>query len=101
MPLCIVVTRDVEMRYRGFLGSVMLEIAPGFYVGPRITQGVRDRIWSVMEDWHGHLQQGSITMVWRDASAPGGLRVQSLGEPAKDLIKHEGSLLVRRALRPR
>lgn len=99
MPLCIVVTRDVEMRYRGFLESVTLEIAPGFYMGPRITKGVRDRIWSVMEDWHGHLQQGSITMVWREASAPGGLRVQSLGEPAKDLTEHEGSLLVRRALR--
>jgi CRISPR-associated protein Cas2 len=79
MPLCIVVTRDVEMRYRGFLGSVMLEVAPGFYVGPRITKGVRERIWSVMGDWHGQLQQGSITMAWREAGAPGGLRVQSLG----------------------
>ncbi|MGE0626239.1 MAG: type I-E CRISPR-associated endoribonuclease Cas2e [Hyphomicrobiaceae bacterium] len=78
MPLCIVVTRDVEMRYRGFLGSVMLEIAPGFYVGPRISKGVRDRIWSVMEDWHGQLQQGSITMAWRETGAPGGLKVHSL-----------------------
>jgi CRISPR-associated protein Cas2 len=99
MPLCIVVMRDVEMRYRGFLGSVMLEVAPGFYVGPRITKGVRDRIWSVMEDWHGQLQQGSITMAWREAGAPGGLRVQSLGDPPKDLVEHEGSLLVRRPVR--
>ena len=29
MPLTMIVTRDVEMRYRGFLTSVMLEIAPG------------------------------------------------------------------------
>lgn len=99
MPLCIVVTRDVEMRYRGFLGSVMLEIAPGFYVGPRISKGVRDRIWSVVADWHGELGQGSLTMVWREAGAPGGLRVQSLGTPSKDIVQHEGSLLVRRSLR--
>lgn len=99
MSLCIVVTRDVEMRYRGFLGSAMLEIAPGFYIGPRITKGVRERIWNVMQDWHAHLQQGSITMVWRDKGAPGGLKVQSLGEPPKDLVEHEGSLLVRRHLR--
>jgi CRISPR-associated protein Cas2 len=87
------------MRY--LLGSVMLEIAPGFYVGPRITKGVRDRIWSVMEDWHGQLQQGSITMAWREAGAPGGLKVHNLGESPKDLVEHEGSLLVRRPLRNR
>jgi CRISPR-associated protein Cas2 len=95
----MVVTRDVEMRYRGFLGSTMLEIAPGFYVGPRISKGVRERIWSVMEDWHGQLQQGSITMVWCEAGAPGGLKVQSLGEPPKDIVEYEGSLLVRRPSR--
>ena len=29
MPLTMVITRDVEDRYRGFLGSAMLELAPG------------------------------------------------------------------------
>ncbi|KWT72528.1 hypothetical protein APY04_0090 [Hyphomicrobium sulfonivorans] len=38
-------------------------------------------------------------MVWREKGAPGGLRVQALGEPPKDLVEHEGSLLVRRAQR--
>ena len=32
MPMTVVVTRDVEPRYRGFLASAMLEIAPGVYV---------------------------------------------------------------------
>lgn len=99
MPLCIVVTRDVEMRYRGFLGSVMLEVAPGFYIGPRISKGVRERIWDVMMDWHAALGSGSVTMVWRDRSMPGELGVLNLGEPPKDLVEHEGSLLVRRPLR--
>ena len=31
MPLTLVVTRDVADRYRGFLGSVMPEVAPGVY----------------------------------------------------------------------
>ena len=29
MPMTVVITRDVEDRYRGFLSSVMLELAPG------------------------------------------------------------------------
>jgi len=96
MPLCIVVTRDVEMRYRGFLGSVMLELAPGVYAGPRMGKGVRERVWDVMSEWHNQMQTGSIVMTWREAGAPGGLKVLTLGEAPKDLVEHEGSLLVRR-----
>jgi CRISPR-associated protein Cas2 len=96
MPLCIVVTRDVETRYRGFLGSVMLELAPGVYAGPRLSKGVRERVWDVLSEWHGQLKAGSIVMAWREADAPGGLGVLTLGEPSKDLVEHEGSLLVRR-----
>ncbi len=99
MPLCIVVTRDVEMRYRGFLGSVMLEASPGLYVGPRLSKGVRERVWSVLEDWHATLQSGSVVMIWRDTTAPGGLRINSLGDPPKDIVEHEGALLVCRAPR--
>jgi CRISPR-associated protein Cas2 len=99
LPLCIVVTRDVEMRYRGFLGSIMLEAAPGLYIGPRLSKGVRERVWSVLEDWYATLQAGSVVMVWRDTSATGGLHIKSLGEPPKDIVEHEGSLLVRRPVR--
>jgi len=98
LPLCIVVTRDVEMRYRGFLGSIMLEVSPGLYVGPRLSKGVRERVWDVLAEWHATLQNGSVVMVWRDSAAPGGLRMQALGEPPKDIVEHEGSLLVRRRL---
>ena len=44
MPLTIVVTRDVEMRYRGFLTSVMLEVSPGVYVAPEMSAAVRERV---------------------------------------------------------
>lgn len=101
MPLCIVITRDVERRYRGFLGSIMLEASPGVYIGPRLSKGVRERVWSVLEDWYDALKSGSVVMIWRDTGAPGGLRIQSLGEPPKDVVEHEGSLLVRRSPRAR
>ena len=47
--MTVVVTVNVESRYRGFLASVMLEIAPGVYTGPRMT-----RVCSHYEDWCYH-----------------------------------------------
>ena len=98
MPLTIVVTRNVEDRYRGFLASTMLEISTGVYAGPKITRGVRERIWTVMTDWHNELRTGSILMVWRDSSAPGHLGILSLGEPSRILVDIDGLLLVKRGL---
>jgi CRISPR-associated protein Cas2 len=99
MPLCIVVTRDVEMRYRGFLGSVMLELSLGTYVSPRMSKAVRERVWNVVTEWYATLRQGSVVMTWRETGAPGGLRVLTLGEPPKDVVEHESSLLIRRPIR--
>lgn len=96
MPMVVVVTRDVEARYRGFLGSAMLELAPGVYAQPRMSAGVRTRIWDVLCDWHGQLQRGSIVMTWADSAANGGLGLQTLGEPPKDIVVHDAMLLVRR-----
>ena len=98
MPMTVVVTRDVEPRYRGFLSSVMLEIAPGVYTGPRMTKAVRERVWAVLSDWHATLNRGAIVMTWRDASAPGGQRVLLLGEAPKELVDADGVLVVRREL---
>ncbi|MBE2277210.1 MAG: type I-E CRISPR-associated endoribonuclease Cas2 [Rhodobacteraceae bacterium] len=91
-----VVTRDVEDRYRGFLTSVMLEIAPGVYVSPQMTQGVRDRVWAVLDDWWATLGRGSVVMTWRDTKAVGNLRILTLGIPAKEIVDADGILLVKR-----
>ncbi len=96
MSMTLIVTRDVEDRYRGFLHSVMLEIAPGVYTSPRMTKAVRERIWDVLSDWHGHLGRGSIIMTWRDAEAPGGQGLLYLGEPSRELVEVDGMVLVRR-----
>lgn len=96
MPMTIIVTRDVEPRFRGFLASVMLEIAPGVYTGPKMSRAVRERVWRVLSDWHAQLRSGAIVMTWRDAAAPGGQSVLTLGEPPKTLVDVDGVLLVRR-----
>jgi CRISPR-associated protein Cas2 len=96
MALTMIVTRDVEMRYRGFLTSVMLEVSPGVYVAPDMSAAVRERVWQVMSAWWRAMGNGNLTMVWRDTSAPGRLRIETLGEPPKTIVDADGILLVKR-----
>ncbi len=96
MPLTMIVTRDVEARYRGFLTSIMLEVAPGTYVAPDMSAAVRDRVWTVMTDWWSALGRGSLVLVWRDRNAVGALRIETLGEPPKIIVDADGVLLVKR-----
>lgn len=96
MPMTVIVTRDVEDRYRGFLSSVMLELAPGVYTGPHLSRAVRERIWHVLSEWHHSLGSGSIVMTWRDPSAPGRQSVLTFGLPRRTLTDLDGVLLVRR-----
>ncbi|MGD9861772.1 MAG: type I-E CRISPR-associated endoribonuclease Cas2e [Pseudodonghicola sp.] len=96
MPLTMIVTRDVEARYRGFLTSVMLEISAGVYVAPDMSAGVRGRVWAVLSDWWRELGRGSLVLVWRDTSATGHLRIETLGEPPKTIVDADGVLLVKR-----
>jgi CRISPR-associated protein Cas2 len=96
MPLTIIVTRNVEARYRGFLTSVMLEVSAGVYVAPDMTKGVRERTWAVLSDWWLALGTGSLVLVWRDTSAIGNLQIQTLGEPPRDIVNADGILLVKR-----
>ena len=94
--MTMVVTRDVEGRYRGFLTSIMLEIAPGVYVSPDLSVAVRERLWTVMSSWWGTLRRGSIVMVWRDKRVSGNLKIETLGEPSKEIVEADGLLLLKR-----
>ncbi|HPP12752.1 MAG TPA: type I-E CRISPR-associated endoribonuclease Cas2e, partial [bacterium] len=49
--MTVVVTRDVADRFRGFLASCMLEIAPGVYTAPGMNPAARDQVWRVLEGW--------------------------------------------------
>jgi CRISPR-associated protein Cas2 len=99
MPMVVVITRDVEPRYRGFIGSAMFELSAGVYAHPRMSPAVRKRIWDVLADWHAQLQRGSVIMTWVESAANGGLGLLSLGETPKDIVSHDAMLLVRRPIR--
>ena len=94
--MTVVVTRDVESRYRGFLASAMLEVAPGVYVSPELSKGVRERIWTVISTWYDVLNRGAVVMMWRDGTASGGLALRHLGDPHKEIRDADGVLLVKR-----
>ncbi len=98
MSLTVVITCDVQSRFHGFLGSVMIEIAPGTYVSPQLNRDARDRLLAVVASWHEQIRQGTIIMLWRDKSCPGGIAVKTLGLPRRDLVDVDGLLLTRKPI---
>ena len=96
MPMTVVVTNNVPMKYRGFLASCMLEIAPGVYTHPKMSTGVRQRVWTVMEKWsQNQLFDGSILMIWSDPAYPGKQGIMTIGLPQREIIDCDGVLLSR------
>lgn len=93
MPIVLVVTRDVESRYRGFLSSCMLEVSAGVYVAPDMAAGVRDRVWDVVSKWHASLQRGSIFMGYKDSTASSGLAMRLVGAPLKEIVDVDGMFM--------
>lgn len=96
MSMTMIVTRNVSARVRGFLASVMLELAPGVYSAPRVSPAVRQRVWRVLDDWFPNECEASITMIWRDRESPGGLAVLTLGTPPVQIVEVDGLLLAKR-----
>ncbi len=96
MSMTVVVTRNVPDRYRGFLSSCMLEVAPGVYVSPRMNSGVRLRVWRVCEEWSEVLpEDGGVLMTWRDSKSPSGQGLITVGFPKAEIVEHDGSWLAR------
>ena len=93
--MTVIVTINVEARYRGFLASAMLEIAPGIYTSPNMTNGIRERIWAVLSEWYYQLGQGSIVMTWREPAATSQQEVRTLGEAPKEIVDADGVYLVK------
>ena len=96
MPMTVVVTVNAPMKYRGFLASCMLELAPGVYSHPQMSAGIRQRLWKVMEKWYQEqLFEGSVLMIWRDSSRPGGQGISTIGLPQRTIVDCDGVLLSR------
>lgn len=99
MPMTVVVTRDVSARFRGFLASCMLEVAPGVYTAPRMNPAVRTRVWSVLEEWFAAEScTGSIVLTWSAPELRGGQAVRTLGVPPIELVDVDGLVLAARRL---
>lgn len=98
MSMTVIVTYNASPRVRGFLASVLLELAPSVYSAPRLSPAVRDRVWSVLEDWFPHEREASIIMLWQEHKLPGGQAVKTLGSPPIDLVEVDGIILARRPL---
>ncbi len=96
MSMTVIVTRNVSDRIRGFLASVMLELAAGVYSAPRLSPPVRERTWTVLSEWFFAEHDASIVMVWQDPQMPGGQNVAVLGIPPMDLVDLDGIILTRR-----
>lgn len=96
MDMTVVVTRNAPERYRGFLASCMLEIAPGVYTNPRMSTAVRERMWEVCMEWSGELPpEGGVLLTWRDAEQPSGQGLRVVGWPKSDIIDYDGIWIAR------
>ena len=93
--MTVVVTVNVEGRYRGFLASAMLEIAPGVYTSPQMTSGIRERVWDVLVRWYDELRHGAIVMTWQDPATTGQQQIRILGEAPKEVVDADGVYLVK------
>lgn len=100
MTMTMVVTNDMPSRTRGFLASVLLEVAPGVYAGPHVSASVRERIWAVITAWHDDDPRGSAILVWPDKKAVGRMALSMIGTPQRDLVLLDGVALSRRDIRP-
>ncbi len=93
--LTLIVTRDVEARYRGFLRSAMLEVVAGIYVSTQLNVDARDRLFLVLENWYKDSMRGSIVMIWRDKDESSDIGLHQLGTTRKEICDVDGFLLTR------
>lgn len=95
MPMTVVVTSALPDRFRGFLSSCMCEVAPGVFTSPNMSDGVRQRVWTVLGEWFPYAPGGSIVMTWPSKQEPGGQGLRTLGLPRRELVAHDGLVFVR------
>lgn len=93
--LTVIITRDVDNRFRGLLRSAMPEVSTSVYVSSQLNREARNRLWDVIDRWHKALQRGSVIMIWRDGRLSGDMGVKIVGNAPRDLYDADGILLTR------
>jgi len=74
----------------------MIELAPGTYTAPKMSPTVRERVWTVINEWAILDAESSIVMVWKDPTMPGGQNVRIFGTPPLELVEIDGLLVSRK-----
>ena len=97
--MTVITTNNASPRIRGFLASVMLEIAPAVYISPKMNERVRTSVWLHLEEWYPYEDKAAIVMIWREPKAIGKLGVRTLGTPKLSLLELDGLLVTFREVK--
>jgi CRISPR-associated protein Cas2 len=84
--ICATATAD---RFHGFLRSIMLNPHPGVYVSKDVNKSARERIWTILSEWHDADPRGTVVMIYPDKNRPMGIDFTSLGAPKREIVEIE------------
>jgi CRISPR-associated protein Cas2 len=87
--MLVIVVENVPPRLRGRLGTRLLEVRAGVYVG-KASRRLRERIW---EEITVGLGSGNAVMVWRVATEQG-FDLQTAGTNRREPVDWQGLRLV-------
>jgi CRISPR-associated protein Cas2 len=87
--MLVIVVENVPPRLRGRLGTRLLEVRAGVYVG-KASRRLRERIW---EEVMTGLGTGSAVMAWR-VSTEQGFDIQTAGTNRRTPVDWQGLRLV-------
>lgn len=94
MAMTVLITTNVEDRYRGFIRSCMPEVDSGLYLSNSLSANARDRLWDILSEWHASLRNGSLILIYPDKKAPSGLQIRKLGGQNDKYVDLDGILVV-------
>ena len=87
--MLVVILERVTPGLRGELSRWLIEPRAGVFVGD-VSALVRDQLWEICGK---RLRSGAMTQIWTTNNEQG-FGMRSIGEPSRQLIDHEGLLLV-------
>lgn len=90
MRYALVAVSNKPRRFSGFLHSVAMEVAPGVFLAADFNRAAFDRIWRVLEDWHGTWPDGWIVAVIPASKLRHPPEIRTLGVPARTLVERDG-----------
>ena len=87
--MLVIVVENVAPRLRGRLGTRLLEVRAGVYVG-KASGRLRERIW---EEIAAGVESGNAVMIWR-APNEQGFDLRTTGSNRRQVVRWDGLSLV-------